>query len=112
MRLEFAMRRLQTNHRNASSRASGTDVQKRMGGFDMTAKGSDGSRGPHANRREVLKGAAGLAALTAAGALAPISGSAQAQTGFRTQLLQFPGVGKGSPTDADWQKVGEMCLGP
>ena len=26
-------------------------------------------------------------------------------------LLKIPGVGKGSPTDADWQKVGEMCLG-
>jgi multiple sugar transport system substrate-binding protein len=24
----------------------------------------------------------------------------------------LPGVGMGSPTDADWQKVGEMCLGP
>jgi multiple sugar transport system substrate-binding protein len=30
---------------------------------------------------------------------------------LRAQLLQIPGVGKGSPTDADWQKVGELCLG-
>ena len=30
---------------------------------------------------------------------------------FRKQLLQIPGVGKGSPTDAEWQKVGEMVLG-
>lgn len=29
---------------------------------------------------------------------------------FRKQLLQIPGVGKGSPTDAEWQKVGEMLL--
>ncbi|MDK2775017.1 MAG: extracellular solute-binding protein, partial [Tabrizicola sp.] len=27
-------------------------------------------------------------------------------------ILKIPGVGKGSPTDADWQKVGEMTLGP
>jgi multiple sugar transport system substrate-binding protein len=26
--------------------------------------------------------------------------------------LQIPGVGKGAPTDSDWQKVGELCLGP
>ncbi len=31
---------------------------------------------------------------------------------LRAQLLQIPGVGKGSPTDADWQKVGELTLGP
>ena len=27
------------------------------------------------------------------------------------EILKIPGVGKGSPTDADWQKVGELCLG-
>ena len=26
--------------------------------------------------------------------------------------MKIPGVGAGSPTDADWQKVGELCLGP
>ena len=26
-------------------------------------------------------------------------------------MLKIPGVGKGSPTDSDWQKVGAMCLG-
>ena len=26
-------------------------------------------------------------------------------------ILKIPGVGAGSPGDADWQKVGEMCLG-
>jgi multiple sugar transport system substrate-binding protein len=31
---------------------------------------------------------------------------------LRKQILQIPGVGKGSPTDADWQKVGALCLGP
>ena len=34
------------------------------------------------------------------------------EAALRTQLLQIPGVGKGSPTDADWQKVGELTLGP
>ncbi len=38
-------------------------------------------------------------------------GTAFAQdASLRSQILQVPGVGKGSPTDADWQKVGEMCL--
>jgi multiple sugar transport system substrate-binding protein len=34
------------------------------------------------------------------------------QKALRAELLQIPGVGKGSPTDADWQKVGELTLGP
>ncbi len=40
------------------------------------------------------------------------SRQARAQSDLRTQILQIPGVGKGQPTDADWQKVGELCLGP
>jgi multiple sugar transport system substrate-binding protein len=64
------------------------------------------------SRRDVLKGAAGAAALTAAGGLTGLSGSARAQSDLRTQILQIPGVGKGQPTDADWQQVGELCLGP
>jgi multiple sugar transport system substrate-binding protein len=61
-------------------------------------------------RRGFMKGAAALAAstaLTTSGA-----GRAFAQDNVRAQILQIPGVGKGSPTDADWQKVGELCLGP
>ena len=66
-----------------------------------------------ASRRTVLKGAAGLgAALGTAGLLGPLSSTALAQGDLRAQILQIPGVGKGSPTDADWQKVGELCLGP
>jgi multiple sugar transport system substrate-binding protein len=67
-----------------------------------------------ANRRKVLKGATGLGALalSAAGAFKPFSGSAMAASDLRTQILQIPGVGKGSPTDGDWQKVGALCLGP
>ena len=37
---------------------------------------------------------------------------AQDEAALRAELLQIPGVGKGSPTDADWQKVGELTLGP
>jgi multiple sugar transport system substrate-binding protein len=64
-----------------------------------------------ANRRNVLRGAAALSALAATGGLTALSPAAKAQSELRTQLLQIPGVGKGSPTDADWQKVGELCLG-
>lgn len=61
-----------------------------------------------ANRRGFMKGAAALAAGTALGST--LAGRAFAQDSLRAQILQIPGVGKGSPTDADWQKVGEMCL--
>jgi multiple sugar transport system substrate-binding protein len=64
------------------------------------------------SRRDVLKGAVGAAALSAAGGLTGLSRSARAQSDLRTQILQIPGVGKGQPTDADWQQVGELCLGP
>jgi multiple sugar transport system substrate-binding protein len=65
-----------------------------------------------ASRRTVLKGAAAIGALSAAGSLGPLSLPAMAQDNLRADILKIPGVGKGSPTDADWQKVGEMCLGP
>lgn len=61
-------------------------------------------------RRSFLKGAAALAAGTALST--SLSGRALAQDSVRSQILQIPGVGMGSPTDADWQKVGELCLGP
>ena len=35
----------------------------------------------------------------------------QPQANLRAEILKIPGVGKGQPTDADWQKVGELCLG-
>jgi multiple sugar transport system substrate-binding protein len=63
-----------------------------------------------ASRRQVLKGMAGAGAL-AAGAATLGSFPKDARADFRADLLKIPGVGKGSPTDADWQKVGEMCLG-
>jgi multiple sugar transport system substrate-binding protein len=59
-------------------------------------------------RRNFMKGAAALAAGTALGS--SMAGRALAQDNLRTQLLQIPGVGAGSPTDADWQKVGALVL--
>ncbi|WP_421760488.1 sugar ABC transporter substrate-binding protein [Devosia sp.] len=61
-----------------------------------------------ASRRGFMRGAAALAAGTAL--TSTMAGRALAQDSLRAQILQIPGVGKGSPTDADWQKVGEMCL--
>ncbi|HNB29149.1 MAG TPA: twin-arginine translocation signal domain-containing protein, partial [Alphaproteobacteria bacterium] len=78
------------------------------------------------SRRTVLKGGAAVTALAIAGCgeekkeesasteAAPAAAPAPAEApagDLRKQLLQIPGVGKGSPTDADWQKVGELCLG-
>jgi multiple sugar transport system substrate-binding protein len=66
-----------------------------------------------ASRRALLRGAASVAALAAVtpSFLAGLTGAARAQAELRQQMLQIPGVGKGSPTDADWQKVGELCMG-
>ena len=64
-----------------------------------------------AARRSVLKGTAALGAAAALGGLGgwPLR-RALAQSDLRTQILQIPGVNMGSPTDADWQQVGELCL--
>jgi len=59
-------------------------------------------------RRTVLKGGAAAAALGVTGVSALPK---PARADLRAELLQIPGVNKGSPTDADWQKVGELCLG-
>ena len=67
-------------------------------------------------RREVLKGMASVGTLAAVGGVAtgtsvrPVWASDAASR--RAAMLQVPGVGMGSPTDSDWQKVGEMALGP
>jgi len=59
------------------------------------------------NRRQMLKG------MTAASAVAmmPKLAMADSHGNVRAEILKIPGVGAGSPTDSDWQKVGEMCLG-
>ncbi|MBC7143629.1 MAG: twin-arginine translocation signal domain-containing protein, partial [Rhodobacteraceae bacterium] len=66
------------------------------------------------SRRGILKGAASVGALAALGGVATglSAGRALAQDNLRAEILKVPGVGQGSPGDADWQKVGEMCLGP
>ncbi len=61
-------------------------------------------------RRNFMKGAAALAAGTAL--TSTLGGKAFAQDNVRAQILAIPGVGAGQPTDADWQRVGELCLGP
>ena len=61
-------------------------------------------------RRDVLKGAAALAATTTLSAL-PTQVFADGHSNIREKILKIPGVGSGSPSDSDWQKVGELCLG-
>ncbi len=66
-----------------------------------------------ASRRQVLKGAASAtAALAASGPLGALTSPAFAADSVVAQIMKIPGAGNGSPTDADWQKVGELCLGP
>ena len=64
------------------------------------------------SRRNVLKGAASLGAIAAVGGVAPSPLKAAGHSALRAEILKIPGVGQGSPTDADWQKVGELTLGP
>jgi len=64
------------------------------------------------SRRGMLKGAAGAAALAAVGGPSLNVRTAFAADDLRSAILKIPGVGAGQPTDADWQKVGEMCLEP
>lgn len=65
------------------------------------------------SRRRFLQGStalAGAAALSGAGVMGATN--ALAMDDVRSQILAIPGVGMGSPTDSDWQRVGELCLGP
>jgi len=59
------------------------------------------------NRRQMLKG---MGAVGAA-AMMPKLALGDGHSNVRAEILKIPGVGAGSPTDSDWQKVGEMCLG-
>ena len=66
-----------------------------------------------ASRRRLLKGAANAAVGLVAGVPATLSSSPSfAADSVVAQIMKIPGAGNGSPTDADWQKVGELCLGP
>jgi multiple sugar transport system substrate-binding protein len=64
------------------------------------------------SRRAMMQGALGLGAAAAFGGAMARSTPAAAQGSLRADILKIPGVGKGQPGDAEWQKVGEMCLGP
>lgn len=67
------------------------------------------------NRRNMMKGAASIGAVAAAGGV--FTGTsvrpayASNDAALRAAILKIPGVGMGSPGDAEWQKVGEMTLG-
>ncbi len=66
-----------------------------------------------ASRRQLMKGAASAAAaLATSSPLSLATRPAYAQDSVVAQIMKIPGAGNGSPTDADWQKVGELCLGP
>jgi multiple sugar transport system substrate-binding protein len=64
------------------------------------------------SRRTVFKGAAAsAAAFGATGLIGKSYQRALAQDSVKTQILAIPGAGNGQPTEADMQKVGELCLG-
>ena len=63
------------------------------------------------NRRTWLKGTAAVSAASVAGSLGAMTTTVRAEDNLRAEILKIPGVGKGQPGDAEWQKVGEMCLG-
>src|SRR5258708_7968426 len=82
------------------------------GGVPMASNRKNAHRARLVSRRRFLEDSGSVAALGAATtALGPFARPAMAQTDLRKQILAIPGVDKGSPTDADWQKVGELCLG-
>ena len=64
------------------------------------------------SRRDFLKGTAGAAATLAASSSILSSTPSFAEDSIVAQIMKIPGAGNGSPTDADWQKVGALCLGP
>ena len=66
------------------------------------------------NRRSFVKAAATTGAIAAmSGGLSSVATSvfADSNSELRNAILKIPGVGAGSPGDAEFQKVGEMCLG-
>jgi multiple sugar transport system substrate-binding protein len=79
----------------------------------MPSDHESATREPALSRRTLLKGTAGVGAAAAlGGTLTGGVRGASAAASLRTEILKIPGVGTGSPTDQDWQKVGELCLGP
>ena len=64
-----------------------------------------------ANRRTVVKAATGTAAAMSVWGLGGKSYQrALAQESVKDQILAIPGSGAGSPSEADMERVGELCL--
>jgi multiple sugar transport system substrate-binding protein len=84
----------------------------------MKVKLYEAMLGAEAPRRRLLPRAAaiGAAAALLVGVLPAYAQDAQPispeEAALRAEILAIPGVGMGQPTDAEWQKVGEMTLGP
>jgi len=64
----------------------------------------------HTNRRRVVQGGAAAAAFSALGLRYPGSARALGQASVKDQILAIPGAGAGSPSEADIERVGELCL--
>lgn len=62
-------------------------------------------------RRKMMQGAAAVGLMAGAGGIGARPAAADAHGALRQEILKIPGVGMGSPSDADWQKVGELTLG-
>ena len=63
------------------------------------------------SRRGLLKGGVAMAAAAAMPMAMGLRPAMAQDAALRQQILAIPGVGAGSPTDAHWQAVGELCLG-
>jgi multiple sugar transport system substrate-binding protein len=68
-------------------------------------------------RRTLTRASAlGVVAALVVGAVPALAQDAQPiseeESALRAEMLKIPGVGAGQPTDADWQRVGELALGP
>ena len=61
-------------------------------------------------RRRLLQGVASVGGAAALGGIGLRPAFAESHSNVRAEILKIPGIGVGSPTDADWQKVGEMTL--
>ena len=60
------------------------------------------------NRRQMLKGSAALGAV----AMMPQGTLADGHSNVRAEILKIPGVGAGSPTDSDWQRLVRCAWAP
>jgi multiple sugar transport system substrate-binding protein len=66
----------------------------------------------HSNRALARATVVSVAAALIVGAMPAMAQDEDLDFELRQQMLAIPGIGAGSPTDADWQRVGELALGP